>query len=486
MSDLVTRRSFVTRSAALGAGLAMAGPMSALAARTSQAGGRPTTTGYGPLQPTPEEDSGVALLALPAGFRYRVVNRSGDPMRDALPTPGVFDGMAAFGGPNGDTVLIRNHENRSFAGEIGVPVPAALRYDPDPAAGGGNTKLVVGPDRRLREVFGVLGGTHTNCAGGRTPWGTWITCEEIFADGAGGVPHGYVFEVRAGTAGPVAAVPVKAAGRFSHEAVAWLRGVLYLTEDRPDAAFYRFLPARRPHKAGDLAAAGGKLQALYVPGRPRLDMNTLNPGDRLDVAWTTINDPDPAEDTVRAQARFQGAAIFTRTEGAWPGGGRVFFDCTTGGDAGLGQLWEYRPRRAAAGLRVDEPRRPREPRQPHDRPAHGTRVRDGGRGRRAVRARHHPPRRDLRRPVHPGQRLGAVRRLLQPRRADVLRQPAGLAPGAGRDAHGPARRPAGADVRDLGAVRGGALKRRRPRHVAGPSVLLASGGRTAPVASACA
>jgi uncharacterized protein len=344
MPDLVTRRSFVTRSAAVGAGLAMAGPLSALAARTGQAGARPTTAGYGPLQPVPEEDSGVALLALPAGFRYRVVNRSGDPMRDGLPTPGVFDGMAAFGGADGGTVLIRNHENRSFAGEVGVPVPGALRYDPDPAARGGNTKLVVGLDRHLLEVFGVLGGTHTNCAGGRTPWGTWITCEEIFADGAGGVPHGYVFEVPAGTDRPVAAVPIKAAGRFSHEAVAWLRGVLYLTEDRPDAAFYRFLPARRPHRAGDLAAAGGTLQALLVPGRPRLDMNTLTPGDRLDVAWTTIGDAEPAEDTVRAQARFQGAAIFTRTEGAWAGGGGVFFDCTTGGDAGLGQLWEYRPR----------------------------------------------------------------------------------------------------------------------------------------------
>jgi len=304
----LTRRSFVRRSAALGAGLAIGGPLTALAARTTQAGGRPRATGYGPLRPTPEEDSGVALLALPAGFHYRVVSRSGEPMRDGLPTPGVFDGMAAFGGPDRGTVLIRNHENRSAPGEIGVPVPAGLRYDPDPEVRGGNTKLVVGPDRRLREAFAVLGGTHTNCAGGRTPWGTWITCEEVFTDGAGGVPHGYVFEVRASAGEPSAAVPVKAAGRFSHEAVAWLRGVLYLTEDRGDAAFYRFLPDRRPRGAGDLAAAGGRLQALVVEGRPRLDMDTVAPGGRLNVTWTTIPDPDPDEDTVRAQARFSGPA----------------------------------------------------------------------------------------------------------------------------------------------------------------------------------
>ena len=421
------------------------------------------------------QDSGVALLALPAGFRYRVINRSGDPTRDGLPTPGVFDGMAAFGGPRGDTVLIRNHENRSFAGEIGVPVPAALRYDPDPAARGGNTKLVVGPDRRLREVYAVLGGTHTNCAGGRTPWRTWITCEEIFADGASGVPHGYVFEVPAGTRSAVAAVPVKAAGRFAHEAVAWLRGVLYLTEDRGDAAFYRFLPARRPRQAGDLAAAGGTLQALVVPGRPRLDMNTIAPGQRLDVAWTTIGDPDPAQDTVRAQARFQGAALFTRTEGAWAAGGRVFFDCTTGGEAGLGQIWEYRPRGRDRGeLRLSTSRRTLGTSRTPDNltivPRTGPRLRDGGRRRRAVRAGHHAPRRDLRRRLDARQRLGAVRRLLQPRRPDVLRQPAGRAPRARRDARGPAGRAAGPDLRHLGPVRRAALRTREGPAGAGPSV----------------
>ena len=347
----VTRRRFVVGSAALGTSIALGGPISALAARSRAADAR-RATGYGPLQPTPDEDGGVEYLALPAGFSYRVLNRSGDPMRDGGPTPGIFDGMAAYRGPGNRTVLIRNHENRSREGEIAVPVPSGKRYDPDVNVRGGNTKLIVGSDRRVREVFGVLGGTHTNCAGGTTPWGTWITCEEIFNYGSvednvtpgTGVPHGYSFEVPADTNGPVTPQPIVDAGRFSHEAVAWLDGVLYETEDRGDASFYRFLPARRPREAGDLATFGGTLQALVVKGSPNFDANTAAPGATYAVEWVTIEEPNPLDDTVRTQAQAGGAAIFDRTEGIWASGGRVFFDCTTGGEAQLGQLWELKPR----------------------------------------------------------------------------------------------------------------------------------------------
>jgi len=351
MAIELTRRRFVKGSAAVGGGIALGGPLSALAAQTAE-GAQRRAIGYGPLRPTPEEDSGTVYLELPRGFRYRLISRQSQPMSDGNPTPGIFDGMAAYPGRGGSTILIRNHENRSRPFEIPVIVPASDRYDPDTNVRGGNTKLVVSRDRRVTESFAVLGGTHTNCAGGETPWQTWITCEEIFNYGSvesnttpgTGVPHGYCFEMPADATGPVNPLPILDAGRFSHEAVAWLDGVLYETEDRGDAAFYRLVPAREPRESGDLATFGGTLQALVVRGRRNFDANTANPGETYPVEWVTIDEPNPPQDTVRVEAQSKGAAIFDRTEGAWTAGRRVYFDCTTGGEAQLGQLWEYRPR----------------------------------------------------------------------------------------------------------------------------------------------
>jgi secreted PhoX family phosphatase len=347
----VTRRRFTQGSIAVGGGLALAGPISALQANIAEGRSR-RSPGYGPLQPTPDEDDGVVFLELPAGFKYRVISRQNERMDDGNPTPGIFDGTAAYRGRNGSSILIRNHENRSRLGEIECKVPQSMRYDQDPNVRGGNTKLVVSRDRRVTEQFAVLGGTHTNCAGGLTPWDTWITCEEIFNYGSvennmtpgSGVPHGFCFEVDAHTDGPVDPIPILSAGRFSHEAVTWLDGVLYETEDRGDAAFYRFLPRRRPREAGDLASFGGTLQALVVRGRPNFDADTANPGDTFSVEWVTIEEPNPLQDTVRNEAQEKDAAIFNRTEGAWTADDRIYFDCTTGGDAESGQLWQYRPR----------------------------------------------------------------------------------------------------------------------------------------------
>ena len=351
----LTRRRFVQRSVAAGAGLALAGPLSALAARQRN-GRRATTSGYGQLRPIRELDSGIKYLELPPHFRYRLISRQAQPMSDGNPTPGVFDGMAAYPGlaGSGATILIRNHENRSRVREIPVVVPPSKRYDQDTNVNGGNTKLVVdrGGTRQVRESYAVLGGTHTNCAGGLTPWRTWITCEEIFNYGSvesnvtpgAGTPHGYAFEVPADTEEPVQPIAINAAGRFAHEAVAWFGGALYETEDRGDAAFYRFVPERAPSEDGDLATTAGVLQALMIRARPNFDANLAHPGEIYPTEWVTIEEPDPLADTVRLEAQSKGAAIFDRTEGIWATDRGVYFDCTTGGEAGLGQLWQFIPR----------------------------------------------------------------------------------------------------------------------------------------------
>jgi uncharacterized protein len=367
--SVMDRRAFLVRSAAVAGGLAIAGPFEAFRARVAAA--QPVASaGYGPLV-----DMGD--LWLPEEFQYRIISRRGDPMSDLNPATGLpfptasrFDGMATFPDPVAqDTILIRNHENRSrrenFVGaETRVEVPNP--YDPviRPQGGGrfckgGVTKLVV-RDRVVVSSIALLGGTVFNCAGGATPWNTWITCEEEAVDSGSAnapVPHGYIFEVDALATGPVDPVPIKAAGRFDHEAVVWHDESLYLTEDRNlmqgGACFYRYTPTPRPRKAGDLAAAVGPLEAVVVDGYPNLNTSTDWPaalGESLPVSWVTVPDPDPQVDpneppnSVRFQAQTLGAAIFQRTEGAWLGDDRIYFDCTTGGPSGLGQIWELDPR----------------------------------------------------------------------------------------------------------------------------------------------
>src|SRR5688572_4233630 len=231
----MNRRTFLHGSAVFGGALAL-GPFQALSARAAT-GAPGVSEGYGPLV-----DKGD--LWLPAEFNYQIISRQGEPMSDAQPTPGIFDGMAAFRGRRSTTILIRNHENREQAGELKVTVPAALQYDTLTA--GGNTKLEVrripaGRDRlagvdlwryEVVRQFAILGGTSTNCAGGIRNDSTWITCEEVVKRSLNGRKHGYIFEIDAYAEDPVAAIPVPQAGRRAHEAAFELGGIVYLTEDR--------------------------------------------------------------------------------------------------------------------------------------------------------------------------------------------------------------------------------------------------------------
>jgi len=372
----ISRRSFLKYT---GGGLAAAGPLGMLAARTAGAAPPPAAGGYGPLVPKGD-------LALPAAFNYQVVDRQATPMRDGRPTPGIFDGMGAFpdtgGGVHGNgdrTVLIRNHENRERAGEIKVVTGPGLEYDESCA--GGNTKVVVEREKAGRDPvgqqlyrytvvdrFAIIGGTSTNCAGGELPFKKWVTCEEVVKRQPNGKKHGYIFEIDAMADGPVAAIPVPQAGRLAHEATTWRAGILYETEDRTlnaaqgGACLYRYIPDQRVGQSGNLAETTGPLQALAIRGMPRMNMDAVvTPGASFPVTWVPVPEPDHNDDTdmrkdrqpgftpTRYQAQDNGAAIFDRQEGMWAspqgGGFKVYFDCTFGGPQDLGQVWEYDPGR---------------------------------------------------------------------------------------------------------------------------------------------
>src|SRR5688572_24547277 len=127
----VDRRTFLRNSALMGGtlavgGLAGAGPLHALGQRAAAGAPLRRVDGYGPLVLKGD-------LWLPQGFEYQIISRQGQPQSDGTITPGIFDGMAAYRGPENTTILIRNHENRRRSGELPVVVPGEYRYDPDPS-----------------------------------------------------------------------------------------------------------------------------------------------------------------------------------------------------------------------------------------------------------------------------------------------------------------------------------------------------------------
>ena len=312
--------------------------------------------GFGELAPVAAKNTGETLLALPKGFEYNVVGKAKNPLSDGRPTPAAHDGMATFQVKN-ELRIVRNHEvSGGRVPRENAGIGAANHYDP--TAAGGTTTLVIDPKtREIVRDFVSLSGTLINCAGGVTPWGSWITCEETTLgqverttrDGKkiGGYakPHGYCFEVQASANGAVSPVPLKAMGRFVHEAVAVDKksGTVYLTEDNNPSGFYRFLPKRSKR-----LAEGGTLQILKIKGQDNFDTrkNQKN-GMSYAATWATIENPDPIEADVDELAVFKegkakGAASFARLEGCFADEkGSIYFTSTSGGDNGGGQIWMY-------------------------------------------------------------------------------------------------------------------------------------------------
>ncbi|NBE51908.1 alkaline phosphatase PhoX [Streptomyces boluensis] len=346
-SPSATRRQVLARTGALGAGIAFTGAISELFAGTAAAHGK---AGYGPLVPDPD-----GLLDLPKGFRYKVLSREGDELRSGEgKVPSNHDGMAAFRGRNGGVHLVRNHENRVTA-KLAVPTVEGLTYDPQ--GKGGCTALALDGRNNVLDERVAIAGTAVNCAGGPSLWGTWLTCEET-EDKAGTngytKDHGFIFEVDAVDPRRTGAVPLTAMGRFQHEAVAIdpRNGTVYETEDafeKPFGLFYRFLPEKPLGGVGSLQA-GGKLQAMRVPGVADLSKIQETGASFDGIEWVDVPDPLAAQTPIRHQDFGpKGITHAQKLEGCYWGGRSVYFVSSYAKSAEgsaadhYGQIWRYDP-----------------------------------------------------------------------------------------------------------------------------------------------
>jgi hypothetical protein len=273
VADGQTRRAFIQT------GLAAAGSVALGPAFWRDALAAPAKPGPGPYGPPVGAPDELGLI-LPEGFGSRLIAKAGTPLPGTAYDFPVFpDGAATFPLSDGGWILAVNSES--------------------PPRSGGASGIRFAPGGSVGAAYRILSGTSTNCAGGRTPWGTWMSCEEV--------DRGVVWECDPAGAEPAVARP--AMGVFKHEAVAVdPRGRrIYLTEDVDGGGFYRFTPARYPD------CSAGRLEIAYV------DANGV-------AHWNRVPDPSAATTPTRGQA---GMIPFRRGEGIWFDGGIVYVATTS-------------------------------------------------------------------------------------------------------------------------------------------------------------
>lgn len=318
------------------------------------------TTGYGDLVSDPN-----GLFDLPPGFSYRVISQGGDTMNDGLFVPGQFDGMGCFSLGGSQVALVRNHElkasnpthrhwgpggyHQERLGLVATDKAYDTFKDGRPLPGGTTTLVYDLKTRQVVRQHLSLVGTSMNCAGGQTPWGSWLSCEETEEAPATddvAKPHGWVFEVPSTHAsGPVDPVPLTAMGRFAHEAVCIdpRTGIAYLTEDKADGLFYRFLPAQ----PGEFQK-GGRLQAMVLRDAPGADSANLktrlwSTGDWREATWVDLDHVESPDGDLRMRGRAAGAMTVSRGEGIHWGDGELYLTATSGGPIERGQILRYVP-----------------------------------------------------------------------------------------------------------------------------------------------